>query len=233
MVDVSFAEHPGGPSGISYLRWEAAPPQVRAVFTTRQGNLDLRNDEADEPAGDWGRVRDTFGLRDIALMVQQHGSDVVEASAAARPSADGLVSVDGSPVAVVTADCVPLLVACGEVIGAVHVGWRGFVSGIVSSLAQKLGSGVKGATAAIGPTIGQCCLVVGDDVAALFDERHVERGADGKLRVDLPEAVAEQLAVAGFQRVDVADLCTSCDERFHSHRRDGTTAGRQAGIVWR
>jgi len=32
--------------------------------------------------------------------------------------------------------------------------------------------------------------------------------------------------------IAVAEVCTICDERFFSHRREGADAGRNAGVAW-
>jgi copper oxidase (laccase) domain-containing protein len=57
--------------------------------------------------------------------------------------------------------------------------------------------------------------------------------ANGR-RLDLPEVARRLLIAAGVaaQRIESSPLCTSCDERFFSHRRDGDRTGRQAGLVW-
>jgi polyphenol oxidase len=51
--------------------------------------------------------------------------------------------------------------------------------------------------------------------------------------LDLVEAARCLLREAGVERVESADLCTSCvEERFFSHRRDNGRTGRQAGLAW-
>jgi YfiH family protein len=51
-------------------------------------------------------------------------------------------------------------------------------------------------------------------------------------QIDLPALARERLLAAGVRHVETVGLCTICDERFFSHRREGLRAGRQAGIVW-
>jgi copper oxidase (laccase) domain-containing protein len=51
--------------------------------------------------------------------------------------------------------------------------------------------------------------------------------------LDLPEVARRKLAQAGVSRVEIAELCTSCEQGlFFSHRRDHGRTGRQAGIAW-
>jgi polyphenol oxidase len=54
----------------------------------------------------------------------------------------------------------------------------------------------------------------------------------GARNIDLPALARERLLAAGVGRVESVGICTICDERFFSHRRQGSRAGRQAGIAW-
>jgi copper oxidase (laccase) domain-containing protein len=56
--------------------------------------------------------------------------------------------------------------------------------------------------------------------------------ADGRM-LDLREVTRRLLERAGVTRVEISELCTSCNpDLFFSHRRDGGHTGRQAGIAW-
>jgi len=109
-----------------------------------------------------------------------------------------------------------------------HAGWRGLLAGIATSGIKALGGGPV--TAMVGPGIGPCCYVVGDEVAASFRRAFgVDVVRDGKL--DLWSAAERALRAAGCTRVDRIDLCTSCTPgRFFSHRRDNGITGRQ-GVI--
>jgi copper oxidase (laccase) domain-containing protein len=65
-------------------------------------------------------------------------------------------------------------------------------------------------------------------VHAAFGEVHRDGG-----RIDLRTIARERLLRAGVAELRDADLCTICDERFFSHRREGARAGRQGGVAWR
>ena len=84
--------------------------------------------------------------------------------------------------------------------------------------------------AAIGPGAGPCCYEVSDEVHAAFAELgpEVRQGQN----LDLKAVARRQLEAAGVATVEDAGLCTMCDPRFFSHRRDGRRTGRQAGIAW-
>jgi polyphenol oxidase len=156
---------------------------------------------------------------------------------------DGLVtSTPGVPIMVSFADCVPVLIAARNATGErllalIHAGWRGMLAGIVGNAAKLLAAAGSIEAAVIGPSIGPCCFGVDDEIAADFAVRFgagvVER-REGQAFVDLWACAASELAAGGLPdgRLTNPQLCTSCDRRFYSHRRDGGRSGRQAAIAW-
>lgn len=173
-----------------------------------------------------------------AWLRQVHGRAVVEAGARAGACGEGdaLVSgVAGLALAVVTADCVPVLVAGSGRIAAVHAGWRGLVAGVLGAALDRLPGPAAARVAWLGPAIGPCCFEVGEEVAgalaASTSEDVVLRPAGAvRPRVDLWRAAAVQLAgrVGEIRRLA---LCTRCSSAgLHSFRRDGERAGRN--LAW-
>jgi YfiH family protein len=192
-----------------------------------------------------------FGLRGTAAPAgtmrpqQVHGTAVVRAE---KPGAD-LGAADavwcdtpGLTVAVVTADCVPILVASrdGRVVAAVHAGWRGLADGVIgAALAALAESGAPGAelAAVVGPHIGPCCYEVDEPVLARLRARFgasaLERASSaaraGHARIDLGALARTDLerAIGAASIGSFAGACTRCDAvRFDSYRRDGARAGR-------
>ena len=134
----------------------------------------------------------------------------------------------GLPLAVATADCVPVIVEGDAVTAVIHAGWRGVASGVVpATLAAIEAAGLLPARAAIGPSIGPCCYEVGEELLDLFP-RHRSSTNDGAFSVDLGAAVAEQLGGLAVWR---SPACTSCDEGLHSFRQT-RTAARQVSVAW-
>ena len=232
---------------LTWLTAEVGP--ARAAFTTRLGgvsegpfeSLNLGILTADDPdrvrqnratvAGALQRdpARVVMGHQvhgaGIQVRVAQHGRELERADAQVTTAAEL------TPL-VLVADCVPLAVAAPGAVAAVHCGWRGVAAGIVSGAVATVRELAGGAdvSAAIGPGIGACCYEVGDQVI----ERLAARGhrAAGRA-LDLPAAVASELAWSGVSDVAVAGICVSCNpELFYSHRRDGGVTGRQAGLAW-
>jgi YfiH family protein len=191
-----------------------------------------------------------FGLRGAAAPAgtvrpkQVHGTRAVRAAHGVDlGEADAVVcDTPSMSVAVVTADCVPILLADGDarVVAAVHAGWRGLAAGVVESalaaLAERGASG-QGLAAAVGPHIGACCYEVDEPVLSALEKRFgaaalaaaTRPTRAGHARIDLGALVRADLARALDVRAigDFAGACTRCDAaRFESYRRDGARAGR-------
>jgi YfiH family protein len=230
--------------------WRAeVRPGVWVAFTSAAaGNLALH--VGDDPARVGLRRRELeqaagLGAVGFQYMNQVHGSRVAEitgsadaAPAQAAPTADAMVS-RGRPLAVMVADCVPVVLV-GEdasgapVLGVAHAGRPGVASGVVPAAVERLrslGAGRIGAW--IGPSIcGPCYEVpeaMREDVAALVPAAWctTSRGTPG---LDLPAGVRSQLEAHGVT-VEYSGGCTFEDETLFSYRRNSST-GRIAGLVW-
>lgn len=166
-----------------------------------------------------------------ATINQIHGAQVLWANApGVVGDADGLATTElGLPLAIRTADCVPVVVETATSVGVVHAGWRGVAAGVVPQMIDALRrEGQEPIRASIGPHIGPCCYEVGDEVvAALGGYNQTTRW--GTTSVSLRDAIADQLP---DMNVEVIDLCTYEDTRFASYRRDATQK-RQVTVVWR
>lgn len=168
---------------------------------------------------------------------QVHGSTVVDVTGEEgidRCEADAVVvRRAGLCAAVVTADCVPVLLRSEEGVAAIHAGWRGLCAGVVANAVSAAG---RNATVAVGPSIGVCHYEVGPEVLESFSTAHpnapdFSEGRNGRLYFDLQGAVIWALAVCGVEVVQEVPPCTFCEEDLFSHRRDGLT-GRQAALAW-
>jgi len=233
------------------LRSAALAQVARHAFTSRQ--LRLRGGD---PAA-WGRVAAQVSCPVSALhrVRQVHGAvvAVVEGAApeAAPLEADALITqLPGAALAVVTADCVPVLLAdpVSGAVGAVHAGWRGTAADVVGAAVRALGEAFGVApgdlVAAIGPSIGPECYDVGEELPGAFDRAGVpsalghrwfsRQPATGRLHLDLWRANADLLIRAGVARehIHVAELCTRHHpEWFESYRAEGPNAGRMAAVI--
>ena len=202
------------------------PPGVPGVVFGERADGDARSD---------GRARDVlsshFGIsRDWATIKQVHGSVVVHVSTPGFfGEADGLVTdVLGLPIAIATADCVPVVLISERSRAVVHAGWRGVAEGAVAeAIAVMEDSGNAVVCAVIGPHIGPCCYEVGEEVIAAVGGFEA-RTHSGEVSVDLGQAVRAQI---GDREILDAAVCTFDDETMASYRQD-RTPDRQVTVVW-
>lgn len=202
-------------------------PGARGIFTTASWG-DVRCEVA--------TIAERLGVR-IARARQVHGTTVIEVDGAdvSDLEADALLTTQaGVAPMVLSADCVPVLLAGGGAVAAVHAGWKGLRDGVLTTALERLRSMVPEAkfVAAIGPAAGVCCYEVGDEVHAAFTERDEDFRVGQNL--DLKAIAGAQLRALGVGEVYDTGVCTICSDpgRLFSHRRDHGRTGRQGGIVW-
>lgn len=158
------------------------------------------------------------------------------------PATDALVTnLSGVPLAIMTADCVPVLYAAedGSAIGAAHAGWRSALAGIAEKtlavMEKTFGTPPGKVHAYLGPSIGQCCFQVREDVTGLLKEReakYLRADAGGNTFLDLRGAVAERLRDAGIGSVTDSGACTKCNTNlFYSYRGDLKVKGSNISII--
>lgn len=188
---------------------------------------------------------------DTCFPTQVHGVEVYEhlPAESCRVDADALFTRSpGATVGVVTADCVPILVArrSGEAVAAIHAGWRGLAAGVIEAgvAAIAVEGEVAECVAAIGPSARGCCYEVDAPVREGLADRYadllggvMQLGRPGRFQLDLPELAACVLQSLGFERSGIgtfARICTICSpDRFDSYRRDGAAAGRLRHYITR
>ncbi|MHB8511225.1 MAG: peptidoglycan editing factor PgeF [Actinomycetota bacterium] len=228
---------------------------IRAIFTTRLGgysadpwsSLNLSYVSGDESqtvlrnrdralnaigleASRWTGARQVHGTRVEHVLAADAGSGA-DSAESTIPETDALVTdAPGVAIAVLTADCVPILLADQRRrrIAVVHAGWRGMVAGIVQRAAEKF-EDASSLIGVAGPAIGPCCYEVGLDVS----EPAVDRFGSRVMRdrnLDLWAAAMASFRDAGIRETYIAGLCTRCEShRFFSHRAGDS--GRQGVIA--
>ncbi|MDP5226198.1 MULTISPECIES: polyphenol oxidase family protein [Arthrobacter] len=220
-------------------------PGVRGAFTSvAAGNLAFHvGDDADAVRRHRESVRTALGSGPVQYMNQVHGDRVVVVERLTlgddAPTADGLVS-RGLPLAVMVADCVPILLAGtdddgGPVIAAVHAGRPGMAAGVVPAAVRAMrGLGAHELQAWLGPSVcGRCYEVpaaLQEEVGRIVPEA-VSTTSWGTPALDIPSGVSAQLERDGV-RIRYHGQCTMEDESLYSHRR-APGLGRFAGLIWR
>jgi len=211
-------------------------PANKAVFYTTidfHGRLDhaIARDVSDFLA-------QRFGIEaSLATCTQIHSANVQRVGFQSRwrecDACDAIWTSDPHvALGIKTADCLPVSIIAGDVIGNIHSGWRGAVAQITSGTIDAMHIDTATAYAWLGPTIRVCCFEVGEEVAEKFPSRFVDRSHPTP-HVDVSAFTVAMLVERGFAADHVFDagLCTRCNKSmFHSYRRDKNT-GRNLAIV--
>ncbi|SIO09355.1 peptidoglycan editing factor PgeF [Vannielia litorea] len=195
------------------------------------------SDLSDAVALNRARVAGAMAVTPETLLTvhQVHSPDVVTVTGpldGEKPKADGLVTATpGLAIAVLTADCQPVLFADPEagVVGAAHAGWRGALAGVLAATVEAmeaLGARRETIAAVIGPTISQRAYEVGPEFLDAFlaedpgFSRFFAGGEADRMQFDLPGFGLHMLREAGVGTVEWTGHCTYSDPgRFYSFRR--------------
>lgn len=240
-----------------FLRPEAFPPRVRAAVSPRAGgvsrgryaSLNLGDHVGDNPARvaeNRRRVRRMFDLPGEPRWLEQvHGSSVArEAAVPGRAAARADAAVTREPgvvLAVLTADCLPVLVASRDAseVAVAHAGWRGLAAGVLEAALAAMDHLPADLVAWLGPAIGAEHYEVDGTVREAFaagpgmPDGFRPSGRRGHWQCDLAALARARLAAAGVARVSGGKRDTFAEPaRFFSFRREGET-GRMAAFIWR
>ncbi|ASQ45684.1 peptidoglycan editing factor PgeF [Legionella clemsonensis] len=143
------------------------------------------------------------------------------------------------PLAIMTADCLPILLCNleGNEVAAVHAGWRGLVNGIIENTLHKMQSSPAQLMAWIGPAICQTCFEVGNEVLQIFQNHYPDSAQNfysqgEKWHANLPRIAEQILNNLGVLAVYQSNICTFEQKNdFYSYRRESQT-GRMATLIW-
>ncbi|MGL4743668.1 MAG: peptidoglycan editing factor PgeF [Dermatophilaceae bacterium] len=229
------------------LGWHETSSVAVRAFTTRSGgasrgryaSLNLGAHVGDDLAAvTVNRQRLAAALdHDVVYMEQCHGGEVavVESMPSVAPRCDALVTITPSlALAVLVADCVPVLLASAEgVVAAVHAGRPGVLAEVVPhAVAAMRDLGATTIDAVVGPSVCGRCYEVPERMRSMVaDVQPVAATVSwtGTPAVDVGAAVVDQLSSAGIPTRWVPG-CTRESSDLFSFRRDGRT-GRFAGVV--
>ncbi len=230
-----------------------APSNIHAATTLRTGGGSLGTFSSLNPAthvsDDNERVRQNRQIIGAMLdlpaepiwLAQIHSNRAVKAvKTALLEQADAsYTNESGIVCAVMTADCLPLLVCStdGAQIAAIHAGWRGLLAGVITNTVVAMQQ--QDLLVWLGPAIGPDCFEVGPEVREAFLEKSVtfndafKQQGNGKWLADIYQLARIELAALGIVNVYGGTHCTFTEhEYFYSYRRESQT-GRMATLIWR
>ena len=214
------------------------------IFTNRLGGVskdpftsanlgDHVGDEAASVLENRAQLESQIGMP-IVFMNQVHGDTVVLVEEKTNtPTCDALITTERKlAVAVMVADCIPLLLKSDVAVAAVHVGRKGLMNGVARKTIDAMRDlGAEVIHSYIGPNICGSCYEVGADIFNEVVSKYP--GSDssnrtGKATLDLVSGLKTDLKDTVL--LDLSS-CVLEDKNSFSYRRDGIT-GRQAGVIW-
>lgn len=193
-----------------------------------------------EPVIQW--LKQVHGTKVLTLSQEAINKDIaIEADAS-------YTAIPGLACTVLTADCLPLLFCNkeGSEVAAVHAGWRGLASGIVTQTVRQFKSPASELMCYLCPAISQAAFQVGGDVVLAFQKAANQRAysdavenafkpdadSPGFYYADLYRLAKSELQALGLSEIYGGTECThSQAQLYHSFRRDGAS-GRIASAIW-
>lgn len=237
-----------------------APANVRACITLRYPgesaspwdafNLALHvGDDAVRVEANRGLLQASLGLQISPFWLQQCHSNVASLWGEDSTADASFTVTPGQACAVLTADCLPLLVCdrAGSFVAAIHAGWRGLSNGVIENTLANFSGEANDLLVYLGPCISEPCFEIDQPVyeqlLAGFDHRGipVQDAATcftpsvkaGHYLASLEAMARLRLQAIGVSAVFGGGMCTySHPARYYSYRRDGEHTGRIASLVW-
>jgi len=230
-----------------------APASVHAATTLRTGGVSFGafnslnaalhvGDNAEFVRQNRTIIKEMLDLPGEPVWLEQiHSNKAVDAanSGLLQQADASYTDKPGVICAVMTADCLPVLVCAseGSQVAAIHAGWRGLLTGVIGNTLAEIAS--HDVLVWLGPAIGPDCFEVGDDVrdafllkSTAFSTAFKARGK-GKWLADIYQLARIDLAALGVHKIYGGTFCTVTEqERFYSYRRDKET-GRMVTLIWR
>ncbi|MGL4306945.1 MAG: peptidoglycan editing factor PgeF [Mycobacteriaceae bacterium] len=230
--------------------------KIRRVITTRNGGVsespydsfNLAFHVGDDPQAvqvNRNRLAHSLGLESDQLvwMDQIHGRTITVVSGRSSgpvEATDALVTAQpGLALAVLTADCVPVLLSDADagVIAAVHAGRIGARIGIIPKVLEQmklLGADLRKIGAFLGPAASgrqyEVPFAMQKDIEEWLPGSSAKtvKGTPG---LDIRAGIRRQLEAYGVRAIYQDPRCTIEDKTLFSHRR-GAPTGRIASIIW-
>jgi YfiH family protein len=181
-------------------------------------------------------ISEKFGATQYMKQVHGNRVAVIEEVTDEVPTADALITgIPGITLAVMVADCIPLILSSKHSVAAVHVGRKGLVNRVAEKTIEIMREiSDQEITATLGPAIcGECYEVsqeIFDEVVASHPTAATRTSANTP-SLDLVAGLITDLKSLGIRSIDNQSRCTVESDDLFSYRRSAIT-GRQSGLVW-
>lgn len=201
----------------------------------------------------FSKLNKLMQVKRAIFLRQVHGSSGLvvthdNVSALAPFAVDGDFLITNEPLVglgVLAGDCLPIIFYDNhkKIVAIAHAGWKGSVQGIatktIQCMQETFGTNLENLRIFFGPSAKVCCYQVSDDFVQHleeypFAEQVIQKHSDARYYFDLPGFNRLQLESIGVKKEAFCfdyNICTICDEKFWSARRQGEQAGRQMTVV--
>ncbi len=182
----------------------------------------------------------------VAIVTEENAGTGKFTTDYAIDNTDALITnLPNIPLMMFAADC-PLVILYDferHILGLMHCSWRSIVKGLIentiSIMKKQFDINIKNLLIGIGPAAGKCCYQVDEKFVDTISSasfnlvQYVIRQSSGIMTFDLHGAIVHILSETGIlaEHVEILDICTICDMRFFSYRREKRKAGRFALIA--
>lgn len=176
---------------------------------------------------------------------QTHSNKIIAIKSSSQVQSDADASFTREknlPLAILTADCVPLVITNDDdIVCVIHAGWRGLLTGIIENSVSTLRQNTSKHNffVWIAPCIHKNNFEVGKDVYDLFInanqsyKQYFQPKNNAKFLADLVAIATDKLITEGVARENIyaSEICTyQSTASFFSYRREGMT-GRFATVA--
>jgi YfiH family protein len=225
---------------------------VRHGFFTRLGGVSKQpfdslnvkydiDDSTESVRKNRARILDVLDTDTLRFAKLKHGAEFSNVSGSDSHGVKDVEAVDGLitdqkniAIGLSVADCLPIIVSDGKLLGIIHAGWRGTVAGITSNVVKGLinkGFNLETAVAATGPCICSEHFEVRDEAAEQLRKLAGERLSSDPYHADLESLNKKQLRDSGISQIDNLSICSYESDEFYSHRRDHGKTGRNMSVA--
>jgi polyphenol oxidase len=227
------------------------------AFLTRQGGVSLPpfdtlnisplNGEDENASRNRGLVAGAFSFEPsrLVLLGQVHQDRILLLPEFVDPFPEFRgydAAITASPntyLGILTADCVPILIADGRrrVVAAVHAGRQGTALAIISKVLREMKMrfhcSYDDLRIAMGPSIGPCCYEIDEKIFRPEWEPFSTARGNGKRLLDLPALNISQMIRAGIDEHQIfrVGLCTRCNQDLFFSYRGSARTGRQLSFI--
>ncbi len=192
--------------------------KVSIVYTeNNDGNMRIRSNR--------DKIAEKFSFNEIYIPNQKHTTHIYSVDKYFSQDADGLYTEKpDTPIGVLTADCMPVVLTDGKVLTVVHVGWKGLFEGILEN-ACDIFDKKRTVFGFIGPSARICCYSVQEDFiekaesyGIKMNKRYLKREKDS-YKFSLQEVAKDKLKESGVEHIVDLSKCTICSNELFSYRK--------------